>query len=479
MSLNEIRILYVDDDEDDFLLVQSFLRKVKRSTFVINWVASYDEALQKINDEYDIFLVDYRLGKETGLELLRAIKKQKKFAPVIMLTGMENGEVDSQAMMEGAADYLVKGNFNSDTLERTIRYAIRDAMLLQTMEISTNRFRNIFERATDPIILIDKNGFITKSNPAFVSRFGYNPDDTLTQLSFLSLFAYSQQSLLVEKILRNEKELIDFEAELKLTNNEQIDSLISIVKHDSMTNVFQVMIKDLSAIRIKEEETRSLKKFSSTGRIARIMAHEVKNPLTNITLSADQLRMELPETILKDTGDLIDIIHRNCSRINQLVSELLNSTRFTELQIDKHSMNELIEEALELAKDRISLKKIKVEKKFSYDICDIEVDAEKVKIAFLNLIVNAVEAMEPENGALSISTAAKDKKCVVEISDNGTGIANEHLDHLFEPFFTSKEKGTGLGLTNTQNIILSHKGFIRVKSEPGKGTTFIVSFALS
>ena len=313
MSLNEIRILYVDDDEDDFLLVQSFLRKVKRSTFVINWVASYDEALQKINDEYDIFLVDYRLGKETGLELLRAIKKQKKFAPVIMLTGMENGEVDSQAMMEGAADYLVKGNFNSDTLERTIRYAIRDAMLLQTMEISTNRFRNIFERATDPIILIDKNGFITKSNPAFVSRFGYNPDDTLTQLSFLSLFAYSQQSLLVEKILRNEKELIDFEAELKLTNNEQIDSLISIVKHDSMTNVFQVMIKDLSAIRIKEEETRSLKKFSSTGRIARIMAHEVKNPLTNITLSADQLRMELPETILKDTGDLLilytEIVH--------------------------------------------------------------------------------------------------------------------------------------------------------------------------
>lgn len=479
MSLNEVRILYIDDDEDDFLLVQSFLRKVKRSTFVINWVASYDEALQIINDEYDIYLVDYRLGKETGLELLRAIKKQKKFAPVIMLTGMENGEVDAQAMMEGAADYLVKGNFNSDTLERTIRYAIRDAMLLQTMETSTNRFRNIFERATDPIILIDKNGFITKTNPAFVSRFGYDPDSTSTQLSFLSLFSNTLQCSQVERILSKEKELIDFEAELKLTNNVHIDSLISIVKHDSLANIFQVMIKDLSALRIKEEETRSLKKFSSTGRIARIMAHEVKNPLTNITLSADQLRMELPETILKDTGELIDIIHRNCSRINQLVSELLNSTRFTELQIDKHSINQLIEEALELAKDRISLKKISVEKKFSYDICDIEVDAEKVKIAFLNLIVNAVEAMEPENGALTISTAAKDKKCIVEITDNGTGIPTEHQDHLFEPFFTSKEKGTGLGLTNTQNIILSHKGSIRVKSEPGKGTTFIVSFAFS
>jgi signal transduction histidine kinase len=90
-----------------------------------------------------------------------------------------------------------------------------------------------------------------------------------------------------------------------------------------------------------------------------------------------------------------------------------------------------------------------------------------------------VEAMEEEKGVLTITTAAKDNKCIVEIIDNGPGIAPEHLDRLFEPYFTSKEKGTGLGLTNTQNIILSHKGSIRVKSESGKGTSFIVSFNLS
>jgi signal transduction histidine kinase len=144
----------------------------------------------------------------------------------------------------------------------------------------------------------------------------------------------------------------------------------------------------------------------------------------------------------------------------------------------KNSINRLVDEALEMARDRINFKKIRVEKKLAADICDIEVDGERVKIAFLNLIVNAIEAMEMEKGILLVSTYVKDNKCVVEVTDNGHGISAEHLEHLFEPFFTNKEKGTGLGLTNTQNIILSHKGSIRVKSEPGKGSTFIVTFNL-
>lgn len=478
MPLDKVRILYVDDDEDDFFLVQTLLQKVKKPGFTIERAASYSEALEKLHLDYNLYLVDYKLGKETGFEVLRLIKQIHKYAPVILLTGMESGELDIQAMREGAADYLVKGEFDSVTLQRVIRYAIRDSLQLQTLDVSANRFRSIFERAADPIILIDKKGMMVKANPAFSNRFGYQPEESAQPVSFFSLLSDADHASIIEKRMNAGLELNDFETSLKVSDAERMDTLINLVMHDSQAELYQVMIKDLTSLRIRNEEILNLKRFSSTGRIARIIAHEVKNPLTNITLSADQLKAELPKEIFDQTGDLIEIIQRNCVRINQLVSDLLYSTRFTEIQSAKHSINKLIDESLELAMDRINLKKIQVIKKYSTDICDIDVDSEKVKIAFLNLIVNAIEAMEQGKGILTVSTAAKDNKCVVEISDNGTGISPEHLDRLFEPYFTSKEKGTGLGLTNTQNIVLSHKGSIRVKSEAGKGTTFIVSFNL-
>jgi signal transduction histidine kinase len=219
-------------------------------------------------------------------------------------------------------------------------------------------------------------------------------------------------------------------------------------------------------------------KFLATGRIARTIAHEVRNPLTNIDLAVAQIKADMPAE-----GDnnamLFDMVNRNSKRINHLISELLDATRFAELNFAPASINELLDEALGLAKDRLELNDIRVEKKYSSDICNISVDAEKVKIAFLNLIVNAIEATEPHTGLLTICTKAANNKCIVEITDNGRGMTEEQLNKVFEPYFSTKEKGNGLGLTNTANIILNHKGDISVSSEPGKGTTFIIKFDFS
>lgn len=219
-------------------------------------------------------------------------------------------------------------------------------------------------------------------------------------------------------------------------------------------------------------------KFLATGRIARTIAHEVRNPLTNIDLAVAQIKADMPAE-----GDnnamLFDMVNRNSKRINHLISELLDATRFAELNFAPASINELLDEALGLAKDRLELNDIRVEKKYSSDICNISVDAEKVKIAFLNLIVNAIEATEPHTGLLTICTKAANNKCIVEITDNGRGMTEEQLNKVFEPYFSTKEKGNGLGLTNTANIILNHKGDISVSSKPGKGTTFIIKFDFS
>ena len=232
-------------------------------------------------------------------------------------------------------------------------------------------------------------------------------------------------------------------------------------------------IDELAALNVELIELRNMEKFAVTGRISRTIAHEVRNPLTNINLAAEQLRSEMPPN--EEMNILFDMISRNSNRINQLISDLLNSTRMTELDNQKSSINSLMDSSLQLAQDRINLKQIKVVKDYEADVCDILVDPEKVKIAFLNLIVNSIEAME-EQGVLHITTKTRNDKCVTIIKDNGKGMNKADVGRLFEPYFTTKEKGSGLGLTNTQNIILSHNASISAESEPGKGTSFTISF---
>jgi len=214
----------------------------------------------------------------------------------------------------------------------------------------------------------------------------------------------------------------------------------------------------------------------ATGRIARTIAHEVRNPLTNIDLASSQLKTDITDPD-KNMLYLFDIIDRNSKRINKLISDLLNTTKFSELNFTSVSINDLMEESLAMAKDRIGLQHVIIEKTYDATCC-IQVDKEKLKIAFLNIIINAIEAMEPEKGILSIVTKTEGGHCIVTISDNGTGMDEAALSKLFEPYFTSKPNGNGLGLANTQNIIFNHKGFITVSSNEGKGTTFNVRLVI-
>ena len=212
-----------------------------------------------------------------------------------------------------------------------------------------------------------------------------------------------------------------------------------------------------------------MEKFAATGRIARTIAHEVRNPLTNINLAVDQLKTEVVLQQDETSEMLFAMIKRNSTRINQLISDLLNSTKFSELTYEKISINDLLDETLKEAEDRIALTNVEVVKKYSTDVCDISVDKGKIKIAFLNIIINAIEAMENKTGSvLTLETKGENGKCKVIISDNGSGLDSESANRLFEPYFTSKPKGNGLGLTNTQNIILNHKGEIAVETAKAK-----------
>ena len=247
---------------------------------------------------------------------------------------------------------------------------------------------------------------------------------------------------------------------------------------DQQANQFRKQLEErfneLALLNKELIELRNIEKFAVTGRISRTIAHEVRNPLTNINLAVEHLRSEVDSD--EEITMLFEMITRNADRINQLISNLLNSTRTAELELVKASINDILDKSLEFAQDRIDLKKINVIKKYDPDICPILVNNEKIYIAFLNIIVNAIEAME-EYGTLELTTENMNERCIAKIKDTGKGMSKADVGKLFEPYFTTKENGQGLGLTNTQNIILSHNASIIAESEPNKGTTFIVTFS--
>lgn len=465
----------IDDDEDDFFLVTELLRDISPGQYVLEWASTFQKGIDALeNNTHDVFLVDYRLGPNTGIDILHRIQQMPNQLPVIMLTGKGDYKIDQEAMQAGAYDYLVKGEITADLLERSIRYALDEYNHRRTIEESEKKYYGIFEKAHDLIVLADCDRNIIDANPAALRVLHYTREQML-RLHLRDLFISKEQSEhFLDNICHNGT-TNSKEYEFKTADNKKLVVLINAVMLDEAAQIFLCVIQDITEKKREEQEKQHREKFVITGRIARVIAHEVRNPLTNILLAVSQFKDEEEIAANEDTLMYTDIIERNCTRINQLITELLHSTRMIELHIGHYGINELIEKALLLSKDRLQLNEIRLEKHLVSPDIMIDADEEKVVIAFLNIIINAIEAMAPGKGLLTVTTLRSQDKAKLLISDNGMGIPEDKLARLFDPFYTNKSKGTGLGLTSTQNILLNHKGTIHVDSEPGKGTVFTIA----
>jgi signal transduction histidine kinase len=160
------------------------------------------------------------------------------------------------------------------------------------------------------------------------------------------------------------------------------------------------------------------------------------------------------------------------------MGEMLNTSKPKKLNLALISIQTVLLDTIKMAQDRINLNQIQLILKSEHHLPRLLADQGKMEIAFLNIIMNAIEAMTPGAGVLTIHTAHKDDLITVSISDNGKGIATEDIKRLFDPFFTGKQNGMGLGLTSTKNILNSHNAQIEVKSEVGRGTCFSILFKL-
>jgi signal transduction histidine kinase len=268
----------------------------------------------------------------------------------------------------------------------------------------------------------------------------------------------------------------DHEIELQSSEGEKKNCILSLSKEKDIKGETYVhgLLHDVTELKKAEKATLQAEKLAATGRLIQTLAHEVRNPLNNINLSLEQLHHEISD--ISDTEMYMEIIQRNSKRISDIITELLNSSRPAEMSLHNKPLQVIMDESIASALDRITLQKIKLKIKYTDKPAFIKADEEKLKLAFLNIIINAVEAMEEDKGILSISIENEKDSHIVKIKDNGSGIAEENLSKLFEPYFTSKRNGLGLGLAASLNILQAHKGRIEVQSEVDKGSLFMITF---
>ena len=212
-----------------------------------------------------------------------------------------------------------------------------------------------------------------------------------------------------------------------------------------------------------------------SGVFATSLVHEVRNPLTNINLAADILELS---GLSEEQKNFVEIIKRGVDRINNILTSFLSSHNEDEIHAESCSVNDLLDEVLAINSDRISLKNVVVKKNFTVRDLNILVKKQEIKIALINIIVNAIEALPPASGILTLRTGVKNDQCIIEIEDNGIGISEKNLLNIFDPYYTNKPGGMGLGLSTTMDIVLSNCGTMDVQSEEGYGTHFTLHFNL-
>ncbi|MDW3209491.1 MAG: ATP-binding protein [Reichenbachiella sp.] len=353
---------------------------------------------------------------------------------------------------------------------------LKEAIL--EVEAREKKYQKLFEESIDAIFQADAKFRFLDVNSSLLELFRYN-EEALLKLTLKDLILDPQEYKGFKKTLTNDKRLEEYELEMHDAEGNKkicIVNCVLLIDPESKEKSYIGVIRDMTKRRLADKELVQAEKLSMTGKIARTIAHEVRNPLTNLTLALEQLRDEVTEEI-EDADLYFSIIKRNSERIGQLITDLLNSSKPKDLKLVKQSVNAVINQSIGLVRDRLNLQNMVLHEDLQEDLPDIALDADQMNIALLNLFINAIEAMKPDHGELHVSSSLDGDRVVVKVRDNGKGLSKEDMSKLFEPFFTGKTEGTGLGLTTVQNIVRSHKGNIQAESEVGKGTIFTISFS--
>jgi PAS domain S-box-containing protein len=355
----------------------------------------------------------------------------------------------------------------AETLQNELEENIR---LRKEVEDLLNYLRSIIDSLPDKIYELNREGIIN-----YVSRHleeGLKTDDSDPQGKHFTEYVAPEHRDYVMAKWENAKKGIFEPYELEVTNRRGKRHLLLTPGPVKGTDRFVLVERDVTELKELESKYYESQKLAAIGQLSAGIAHEVRNPLSSIKMSLQILE----KRIQPEGNDLkrFKIAQREVEHLEKLVSDVLIYAKPLVPQMEPSDMRSVIEGALAMVEKGIDEKSIEVVREFPENLGMVSVDPSMIRQALINLFQNATDAME-EKGRLRIALKEDTEHLILEVADNGCGIDEEDRPHLFNPFFTRKSYGTGLGLTQVQKLIVQHGGEIEVRSKKGEGTCFIIT----
>ena len=349
----------------------------------------------------------------------------------------------------------------------------------ETLE-AANRLNAIIESAVDGIITIDQTGIIESVNAASVEVFGYARKELVgSNVSRLMPAPYSDEhdGYVANYLRTGDAKIIGIGREVigQRKDGSQFPLYLAVSEgiHDGK-RLFTGIVRDLTDLRKAEERAKAAEQLASLSVITAGIAHDIGTPMNVILGYADMLRDSLHDP--KDRRRA-EVISEQVRRVTDLLRTLLNIARPRKAERLALQIDEVLDHALEFFREKLTSRKIEIERRYA-PVPEMFGDRDRLEQMFLNLIVNAADAM-PRGGKLTAAVeSTKNGWISIRLSDTGEGMDAAARSRIFEPFYSTKErgKGTGLGLVVTKSIVSDHHGSIECESEVGKGTTFELRF---
>lgn len=487
------RILLVEDNPGDAILIKAILQDAPKPGFDLVWMKSLGAALQALEQvQVDAILLDLSLPDTQGMETLAKVHAHSRSVPIVVLTGLDDERLASKAVNEGAQDYLAKGELSPGMLLRALSYAMDRQRREMALRDSESLFRVVANSA--PVLLwlsdeLDQAAFFNHTWFQFTGRFlieeagkgwlnGVHPQDRPE-------FERAQ--------LEAKEHRTGFEAELRLRrmDGEYRWILLTCAPRIAENGVFLGYIAsglDLTEHRRAEETLRQAQKLEGLGLLAGGIAHDFNNLLAAILGNVEVARSESES--FPPVHPYLDSIEAATHRAADLTRQMLAYSGKGVIQVERLDLNPLVWEIGDLLRAAMS-KKIIMDFDLAEGLPEIEGDVTQIQQVVMNLVTNASDAIGDREGRILLRTCLSHLEpqddpglmgqslqagpyVMLEVEDSGCGMPAEVIERIFDPFYTTKATGRGLGLSAVQGILKSHGGGLRIRSLPGRGTTFQV-----
>ncbi len=348
------------------------------------------------------------------------------------------------------------------------------SQILKEIKESEERYRSLVEMSPE-LIAVYSEGTISYINNIGLDMVGAKCKDDVIGKPIVDFIDPEEREIVLEKLKHldeNRQKPTEYRlvrVDGKVISVEVMGVPITYLGKSSI----QLVITDITNRKINEELLLKSEKLNVVGQLAAGVAHELRNPLTSLKGFLHLLRTNIGNP--SESKKYMDIMSMEFDRIQQIINEFLVISKPSVVKFEIQNVRFLIEEVISLLETEANLNNVQIDTSIHPNIPSIRCDANQMKQVFINVIKNAIEAM-PNGGSVSVNIRPEDDHHIsISIMDEGMGIEKERIDRLGEPFYSTKEKGTGLGLMVCQQIIHSHRGKIIFNSKPEKGTTVMIT----